>query len=89
MDNDTPAARLAELFNVNHVILSQANPYLLPFMSRKMTPQQHGFTQKLSALLSLEIRHRMYQVISSENRAFFATNCLSRIENDLMQIVSV
>lgn len=35
VDNDLPMARLAELFNVNHFIVSQVNPHVVPFLARE------------------------------------------------------
>ena len=62
VDSDSPAIRLAELFNVNHIILSQANPYMLPFISRSLRPQAPGLMTRFSSLVTSEIRHRLYQV---------------------------
>ncbi|KAH8789928.1 hypothetical protein F5882DRAFT_103215 [Hyaloscypha sp. PMI_1271] len=35
-DRDSPLSRIAELFNVNHFIVSQARPYLVPFLLSDM-----------------------------------------------------
>ncbi|EOO02381.1 putative patatin-like phospholipase protein [Phaeoacremonium minimum UCRPA7] len=35
VDNDLPMTRLAEMFNVNHFIVSQVNPHITPFMSKE------------------------------------------------------
>ncbi|KAK3070810.1 Lipase 5 [Teratosphaeriaceae sp. CCFEE 6253] len=35
VDNDLPMARLAEMFNVNHFIVSQVNPHVVPFLARE------------------------------------------------------
>jgi TAG lipase/steryl ester hydrolase/phospholipase A2/LPA acyltransferase len=35
VDNDLPMTRLAEMFNVNHFIVSQVNPHVIPFLSRE------------------------------------------------------
>lgn len=35
VDNDLPMTRLAELFNVNHFIVSQVNPHVVPFLDRE------------------------------------------------------
>ncbi|KAJ4176526.1 triacylglycerol lipase [Fusarium falciforme] len=35
-DRDSPLRRIAELFNVNHFIVSQARPYLIPFIQSDM-----------------------------------------------------
>lgn len=59
--DDGPSLRLAELFNVNHIILSQANPYLLPFVHETQYGKQ-GWGGKLRALVALEVRHRMSQL---------------------------
>lgn len=34
VDNDLPMMRLAEMFNVNHFIVSQVNPHVVPFLER-------------------------------------------------------
>lgn len=60
IDDDGPTLRLAELFNVNHIILSQANPYMLPFMKERLAGD--GFFSVLTGLAYLEIRHRFFQV---------------------------
>lgn len=62
MDNESPNARLSELFNVNHVIMSQANPHILPFVSRELSPQHGGFLQTITKLITMEVRHRLYQL---------------------------
>ncbi|KAL6705817.1 Lipase 5 [Coniothyrium glycines] len=35
VDNDLPMARLAEIFNVNHFIVSQVNPHVVPFLAKE------------------------------------------------------
>lgn len=34
VDNDLPMTRLAEMFNVNHFIVSQVNPHVVPFLEK-------------------------------------------------------
>jgi TAG lipase/steryl ester hydrolase/phospholipase A2/LPA acyltransferase len=34
VDNDLPMTRLAEIFNVNHFIVSQVNPHVVPFLAK-------------------------------------------------------
>ena len=34
VDNDLPMAKLSELFNVNHFIVSQVNPHIVPFLEK-------------------------------------------------------
>ncbi|KAF7541163.1 hypothetical protein G7054_g872 [Neopestalotiopsis clavispora] len=38
VDNDLPMTRLAEMFNVNHFIVSQVNPHVVPFLAKEDTP---------------------------------------------------
>ena len=35
VNNDLPIVRLSEMFNVNHFIVSQVNPHVVPFLSRE------------------------------------------------------
>lgn len=71
-DRESPLMRIAELFNVNHFIVSQARPYLIPFLQSDM----HGpslletrnkalsATAFLVRMVGLEVRHRMRQLDS-------------------------
>lgn len=67
-DRNTPLSRIAELFNVNHFIVSQARPYIAPFLS----PSLHHSTSSprssrtsvstfLMRLIMMEIQHRLTQ----------------------------
>ncbi|RFU36039.1 hypothetical protein B7463_g350, partial [Scytalidium lignicola] len=71
-DKDSPLSRISELFNVNHFIVSQARPYLVPFLQSDM----HGpsplysrggrtsLTGGLIRFMTLEIHHRLHQLDS-------------------------
>lgn len=69
-DRDSPLRRVAELFNVNHFIISQARPYLIPFLQSDMHGpsllETRGKATQMSAFLvrmvGLELRHRLRQV---------------------------
>ncbi|KAH6898578.1 hypothetical protein B0T10DRAFT_395178 [Thelonectria olida] len=69
-DRDSPLRRIAELFNVNHFIVSQARPYLIPFIQSDMhgpsLVEARSKTTQVSAFLvrmvGLEIRHRLRQL---------------------------
>ncbi|KNC96423.1 hypothetical protein, variant [Spizellomyces punctatus DAOM BR117] len=61
-ESDSPEIRLAEQFNVNHFILSQANPYIAPFLSKCPQGQGDSLSDKLFIFLSSEIRHRLHQL---------------------------
>ncbi|KAI0889711.1 uncharacterized protein GGS22DRAFT_183054 [Annulohypoxylon maeteangense] len=65
-----PLSRVAQLFNVNHFVISQARPYLIPFLESDM----HGpslysahhkrsqITGHLFRIVGLEARHRLRQL---------------------------
>ncbi|KAI1761841.1 hypothetical protein GGR53DRAFT_451862 [Hypoxylon sp. FL1150] len=69
-DRKSPLSRVAQLFNVNHFIVSQARPYLIPFLESDM----HGpslftarhkraqMTGHLFRVIGLEVRHRLRQL---------------------------
>lgn len=42
VDNDLPMTRLSEMFNVNHFIVSQVNPHVVPFLSKDDHLSPHG-----------------------------------------------
>ncbi|KAI0173390.1 hypothetical protein GGR52DRAFT_384449 [Hypoxylon sp. FL1284] len=69
-ERKSPLSRVAQLFNVNHFIVSQARPYLIPFLESDM----HGpslftarhkraqMTGHLFRVVGLEVRHRLRQL---------------------------
>ncbi|CAG8439133.1 9265_t:CDS:2 [Funneliformis caledonium] len=59
-ESESPLTRISELFNVNHFIVSQANPYIAPFMAK----EQFGSNTliKCGHLLTSEFRHRINQL---------------------------
>lgn len=70
VDNDLPMTRLAEMFNVNHFIVSQVNPHVVPFLSRddRLYPEHEGsrpdlshstLTSTLTTLAKDEALHRL------------------------------
>ncbi|PSR87397.1 acyl transferase/acyl hydrolase/lysophospholipase [Coniella lustricola] len=71
VDNDLPMTRLAEMFNVNHFIVSQVNPHVVPFMTKDerhisehdggLGPSQSAsFTTTLTQLAKDEVLHRLH-----------------------------
>lgn len=67
-EGESPLSRIAELFNVNHFIVSQARPYLVPFLrsdvnllDRRPTGQW-SITRSTMRLVAAEIRHRLRQL---------------------------
>jgi len=70
-ERDSPLSRIAELFNVNHFIVSQARPYIAPFLRSDLqhpnNPRQARRTGVIAPLLrltTLEIHHRLSQLDS-------------------------
>lgn len=52
LESDLPMMQLKELFNVNHFIVSQANPHITPFLRFKDFVRAYGgdFAGKVSAM---------------------------------------
>ncbi|KAL6718134.1 triacylglycerol lipase [Lecanora helva] len=70
-DRDSPLSRIAELFNVNHFVISQARPYIAPFLRSDLqhpnNPRQARRTSlaiPLLRLVMLEVHHRLSQLDS-------------------------
>ncbi len=70
-ERDSPLSRVAELFNVNHFVVSQARPYIAPFLRSDLqhpdNPRQArrtGVISPLIRLMTLEIHHRLSQLDS-------------------------
>lgn len=67
-DRDTPLSRVAELFNVNHFIISQARPYIAPFLAPSLNhsnsprSSKQPLTASIMRLLVLEVQHRLWQI---------------------------
>jgi len=69
-ERDSPLTRIAELFNVNHFIVSQARPYIAPFLRSDLhhpNPRQDSrwqFSLPILRLVFMEIQHRLLQLDS-------------------------
>ena len=70
-ERDSPLSRIAELFNVNHFVVSQARPYIAPFLrsdhQHPDNPRQArrtGVIVPLLRLVMLEVHHRLSQLDS-------------------------
>ena len=67
-DRDTPLSRVAELFNVNHFIVSQARPYIAPFLAPSLhhpnskRSRRETFGTQVMRLMIMEIQHRLNQM---------------------------
>ncbi|KAK4272473.1 hypothetical protein QN277_021027 [Acacia crassicarpa] len=65
LEIDLPMMQLKELFNVNHFIVSQANPHISPLLRLKGLVRAYGgnFAAKLAHLVEMEVKHRCNQVL--------------------------
>ncbi|KAJ5681841.1 uncharacterized protein N7477_001781 [Penicillium maclennaniae] len=68
VDGDLPMTRLSEMFNVNHFIVSQVNPHVVPFLPKEdgpINPAEHrsfsvpAWVNTMTHLAKDEILHRM------------------------------
>ncbi|KAI8958054.1 patatin-domain-containing protein [Daldinia sp. FL1419] len=69
VDNDLPMTRLAEMFNVNHFIVSQVNPHVVPFLTKDEGPanarhetvfkEESDWMHTMTTLAKNEALHRM------------------------------
>lgn len=76
--------RLSELFNVNHFLVSQVNPHIIPFLTNQL-PTAPGPLSSLFAsagfLVKTELQHRLSQLIELD---VFPT-ALQKVQNILTQ----
>ncbi|CAK9873240.1 unnamed protein product [Sphagnum jensenii] len=72
LESDLPMMQLKELFNVNHFIVSQANPHIAPLLRFKEIVRAYGgdFAGKLAHVLEMEVKHRCKQVLEMGFSAF-------------------
>ncbi|OWM78917.1 triacylglycerol lipase SDP1-like [Punica granatum] len=65
LEIDLPMMQLKELFNVNHFIVSQANPHISPLLRMKDFVRAYGgnFAAKLAQLIEMEVKHRCNQIL--------------------------
>ncbi|KAA8518055.1 hypothetical protein F0562_015525 [Nyssa sinensis] len=65
LEIDLPMMQLKELFNVNHFIVSQANPHIAPLLRLKEIVRSYGgnFAAKLAHLVEMEVKHRCHQIL--------------------------
>ncbi|VFQ71723.1 unnamed protein product [Cuscuta campestris] len=65
LEIDLPMTQLKELFNVNHYIVSQANPHISPLLRLKEFVRAYGGSSaaKLAKLTEMEVKHRCNQIL--------------------------
>jgi len=63
IENDLPMARLSEQFNVNHFIVSQVNPHVIPFLQQSdKGVHKKGVLSTVKYIVNSEVQHRLGQV---------------------------
>ncbi|KAL1919537.1 uncharacterized protein VTP21DRAFT_2230 [Calcarisporiella thermophila] len=64
IEGDLPMNKLAELFGVNHFIVCQVNPYVIPFIQpRFVTSTFDKYAGLALKLARSELEHRLYQLL--------------------------
>ncbi|KAI1198333.1 acyl transferase/acyl hydrolase/lysophospholipase [Nemania serpens] len=94
VDNDLPMTRLAEMFNVNHFIVSQVNPHVVPFLVKDDMPcpshdgnhsviykEESDWLYTITSLARSEALHRMQ--VMAEMGVF--PNLVSKLRSILSQ----
>ncbi|KAJ9084224.1 Lipase 5 [Entomophthora muscae] len=63
VENDLPMNKLAEMFNVNHFIVCQVNPHVVPFLEKSaITSQKSKVLDWTMSLARSELQHRLQQL---------------------------
>ncbi|KAK9480330.1 acyl transferase/acyl hydrolase/lysophospholipase [Lipomyces japonicus] len=83
-EREAPYTRVSELFNVNHFIVSQARPYMAPFMPQDVHYGTYSWRSKLVRLIVFEIRHRLAQLDFLGLLPFFFRQLLTHDDRRLM-----
>lgn len=59
---DLPMRRLSELFNVNHFIVSQVNPHIVPFLRASKSNSRFSFLHRAVMFMGKEVIHWLRQL---------------------------
>ncbi|KAI7907337.1 acyl transferase/acyl hydrolase/lysophospholipase [Cokeromyces recurvatus] len=63
VENDLPMNKLSELFNVNHFIVCQVNPHVIPFLQKTITPSRFRRVANFCMhMAKTEAQHRCTQL---------------------------
>jgi predicted acylesterase/phospholipase RssA len=93
---DLPMQRISELFNVNVFIVSQTNPWVIPFLDQDDTKEifnpekrKFNFWKLLKNLVLSELKHRIHQIQSLGILPKFASTILNIITQDYRGHVTI
>jgi predicted acylesterase/phospholipase RssA len=96
ISQDLPMQRMSELFNVNIFIVSQTNPWVIPFLDQDdnkeiFNPEKRKFNfwKLLKGLLISEVKHRIHQVQSLGILPNFLTRILGVFTQDYRGHVTI
>ena len=89
VDNDLPMTRLAEMFNVNHFIVSQVNPHVVPFVAQEeelvaTEGQQASGSTWMSTAASLAKGEMLHRLQGLADMGFFP-NVMTKARSILSQ----
>ncbi|KAK6533800.1 hypothetical protein TWF694_002729 [Orbilia ellipsospora] len=93
VDNDLPMTRLAEMFNVNHFIVSQVNPHVVPFLEKEPSQpiqregtgeSQNGLEAWKSTFVSLAMGEALHRINVLTEMGIFTTS-LTKAKSILSQ----
>ncbi|KAF3938768.1 hypothetical protein ABW19_dt0201131 [Dactylella cylindrospora] len=93
VDNDLPMTRLAEMFNVNHFIVSQVNPHVVPFLEKEPLQPIHsessgdsrtGYEAWKSTFVSLAMGEALHRINVLAEMGIFTTS-LTKAKSILSQ----
>src|SRR3546814_15253033 len=78
--SDLPILRMRRLHNVNHFIVSQTNPHVLPFVSAKREPGDRGLRNAARDFLYSTVRGQSKSVVDLARQNLSAGGLRSRSE---------
>lgn len=81
VENDLPMARISELFGVNHFIVAQVNPHVLPAMRLMSIPYFGPMIKSASFIFWSEVQHWLTQVKTNLRRPPFYSLLKNNVES--------
>ncbi|KAJ3350417.1 hypothetical protein HDU91_006250 [Kappamyces sp. JEL0680] len=65
VEGDLPMQRISELFGVNHFLVAQTNPHIIPFLnpSEQSSTRLGSLVKSISGIVGGELQHRLSQLI--------------------------
>lgn len=88
-ESDLPMARLSEIFGVNHFIVSQVNPHVVPLMGLSPSHMVGKFTLRVLGLMSQELELRLRQCIELNLGTTFFHRCLMILQQRYLGDITI